>query len=397
MIFPYFFNTTKHLNHVFSFIFLLLICICDLKGQDYINVSSKKVELFERVNKFLTKYDFNNDGLEDLLVGGENLQTLEKTKIFLLINKGDGTFTDSTSKYITGKIVANNPVSTSADFNNDGILDVAIFDAGNSELGQDPVLTGYYGETAMLLISQKGKRIWDVSDVLAKAVSKVTNYPTNGEKLHLKHANVGDINNDGLIDILVESGGGYKQPLSHFYINKGEGQFEADATRIEQSILLGPNFQYRYDNNYIVDLNNDNYPDLVMGNLRRKNNDQDNMYSIVIINDKKGYFKKENLINLPRPKFNETWGYARVIKPYDFNKDGYSDLIIMFIRSQDIYANNGFSGTYFQILINDKGSNFLDSTDQYIKNDKWMTAEMNDIFNTPNKNEPDDIECKSSA
>lgn len=378
-----------------SFLYLFFISFLfsiKTNAQEYFYVSSKRVELFERINKYLAKYDFNNDGLDDLLVGGENLQTLEKTKILLLINNGDGTFSDSTSKFINGKVVANSPVATSADFNNDGILDIAIFDAGNLELGQDPILTGFYGETPMLLISQNGKRLWDVSDALGKAISKVTNYPTNGDKLHLKHANVGDINNDGLVDIFVESGGGYKQPLDPFFINQGNGQFIADAGRIDQSILVGPNFQWRYDNNYLVDINNDGYLDLAMGNLRRKYNRQDDMYSIVIINDKKGFYKKENVINLPRPNFNESWGYARSIKPYDFNKDGYQDLLIMFIRSQDSSSKYAFTGTYFQALINKKGSAFIDSTDTYIKNNQWMTAEINDIFNTPNKNEPNDIE-----
>ena len=371
---------------------VVLLCSLNLYSQDYIYVGSKRVELFERINKYLAKYDFNGDGLDDLLVGGENLQTLNKTKILLLINKGDGTFTDSTSKYITGPVVANSPVSAIADFNYDGIMDVAIFDAGNGELGQDPILTGFYGETPMLLISQNGKRLWDVSDVFGKAVSKITNYPTNGEKLHLKHANVGDINNDGLIDIFVESGGGYRQPLSHFYINKGNGLFEADAARIDQSILVGPNFNWRYDNNYLVDLNNDGYKDLVMGNLRRKFNLQDDMYSIVIYNDKNGNFRNNNVVNLPRPNFNDSWGYARVIKPYDFNRDGFDDLTIMYIRSQDATSKYAFTGTYFQVLINNQKGDFVDNTVKYIDNNNWMTSETDSIFNKPNKNEPNDFE-----
>jgi hypothetical protein len=373
---------------IFSFLFFNL----NLYSQDYIYVGSKRVELFERINKYLAKYDFNGDGLDDLLVGGENLQTLNKTKILLLINKGDGTFVDSTSKYITGPVVANSPVSAVADFNNDGIMDLAIFDAGNGELGQDPILSGFYGETPMLLISQNGKRLWDVSDVLGKAVSKITNYPTNGEKLHVKHANIGDINNDGLVDIIVESGGGYRQPLNHFYINKGNGQFEADATRIDQSILVGPDFNWRYDNNYLVDLNNDGYMDLVMGNLRRKFNLQDDMHSIVIFNDKKGNFRTNKVVNLPRPNFNDSWGYARVIKPFDFNGDGFDDLTIMYVRSQDSSSKFAFTGTYFQVLINNQKGNFQDSTNKYIENNKWMTSETDSIFNIPNKNEPNDFE-----
>ena len=371
---------------------VVLLCSLNLYSQDYIYVGSKRVELFERINKYLAKYDFNGDGLDDLLVGGENLQTLNKTKILLLINKGDGTFADSTSKYITGPVVANSPVSAVADFNNDGIMDVAIFDAGNGELGQDPILTGFYGETPMLLISQNGKRLWDVSDVLGKAVSKITNYPTNGEKLHLKHANVGDINNDGLIDIIVESGGGYHQPIDHFYINKGNGLFEADATRIDESILAGPTFNWRYNNNYLVDLNNDGFKDLVMGNLRRKYNRQDDMYSIIIFNDKKGNFRTNNVVNLPRPNFNDSWGYAVSIKPFDFNKDGFEDVVIMFCRSQDATSKFEFTGTYFQVLINSQTGIYLDSTDKYIDNNKWMIAETNSIFNIPNKNIPDDFE-----
>ena len=370
----------------------ILFFSLNLYSQDYIYVGSKRVELFERINKYLAKYDFNGDGLDDLLVGGENLQTLNKTKILLLINNGDGTFADSTSKYIKGQVVANSPVSTVADFNNDGIMDVAIFDAGNGELGQDPILTGYYGETPMLLISQYGKRLWDVSDVFGKTLSKITNYATNGEKLHVKHVNSGDINNDGLIDVVVESGGGYKQPLDHFYMNKGNGLFEADATRIDQSILVGPIYQWRYDNNYLVDLNNDGFKDLVMGNLRRKYNRQDDMYSIVIFNDKKGNFRTNNVVNLPRPNFNDSWGYARVIKPFDFNGDGFDDLTIMNIRSQDSSSKNAFTGTYFQVLINNQKGNFQDSTDKYIENNKWMISETDSTFSKPNKNEPNDFE-----
>ena len=98
--------------------------------------------------------------------------------------------------------------------------------------------------------------------------------------------------------------------------------------RIDQSILAGPVGQWRYNNNYLVDLNNDGFKDLVMGNLRRKYNRQDDMYSIIIFNDKKGNFRTNNVVNLPRPNFNDSWGYAVSIKPFDFNKDGFEDVVM---------------------------------------------------------------------
>ena len=115
----------------------------NVSAQEYKIQTSKAQNLNAYINRYLAKYDFNKDGLDDLLVGGDNWQTTDKTKILLLINKGDGSFVDSTSSFITGSLVSNDPVATSADFNNDGVLDIAIFDAGNQELGQDPTLGGY--------------------------------------------------------------------------------------------------------------------------------------------------------------------------------------------------------------------------------------------------------------
>ena len=46
--------------------------------------------------------------------------------------------------------------------------------------------------------------------------------------LHLKMATTGDIENDGDLDIWVESDGGHKMH-SHFAVNGGDGTFTLDA------------------------------------------------------------------------------------------------------------------------------------------------------------------------
>ncbi len=374
----------------FRFIALFILTINVVFAQEYVIQPSKTQNLEAYINRYLAKYDFNNDGLEDLLVGGDNWKTTDKTKIILLINKGDGTFVDSTQFFISGSMQSNDPVSTSADFNNDGVLDVAIFDAGNQELGQDPVFTGYRGEEAILVLSQSGKRKWVVSNVLSEAVSKVTNYYTSS-KLHLKYASSGDINNDGLVDILVESGGGYKQPLSHFYINQGDGKFMADTYRIPKSVLVGPIGQWRYSKNSLVDVNNDGYKDIVLGQLRRKDNKQDDLNSIVLINDKTGNFSESNMIALPRSNFNKTWNYVRGILSRDLNNDGYQDLIFSLCRSGTSDSNYPMSGTSFQVLINSGGKEFVDKTQLYVLNDSNLEAEVNAIYSVDNKNEPKDL------
>lgn len=359
-------------------------------SQEYVVQPSKTQNLEAYINRYLVKYDFNNDGLEDLLMGGDNWKTTEKTKIILLINKGDGTFVDSTQHYISGTLSSNDPVAASADFNNDGVLDIAIFDAGNQELGQDPVLTGYRGEEAILILSQSGKRKWLVTDALADAVSKVTNYDTS-RKLHVKYATIGDINNDGLVDILVESGGGYKQPLSHFYINQGNGKFIADTFRIPQALLMGPSGQWRFSKSSLVDLNNDGFKDIVFGQLRRKDNKQDDLNSIVLINDKTGKFSSSNIIVLPRADFNKTWNYVRGILSRDLNNDGYQDLIFSLCRSGTSDSKYPMSGTSFQVLINSGGKEFIDKTKLFIQNDSNLEAEVNTVYSSDNKNEPKDL------
>ena len=53
----------------------------------------------------------------------------------------------------------------------------------------------------------------------------------------------------------------------------------------------------------------------------------------------------------------------------------------MFCRSQDATSKFEFTGTYFQVLINSQTGIYLDSTDKYIDNNKWMIAETDSIFN----------------
>jgi len=71
--------------------------------------------------------DFNNDGILDLAVVGTGEQP-----VTILLGNGDGTFTAAASQPF---VVVTTPQSvTAGDFNGDGILDLAIADAGSGQL-----------------------------------------------------------------------------------------------------------------------------------------------------------------------------------------------------------------------------------------------------------------------
>jgi len=76
----------------------------------------------------LTTGDFNNDGILDLAVIG----TGQQQPVTILLGNGDGTFTAAASQ---PSVVVTAPQSvTAGDFNGDGILDLAIADAGSGNL-----------------------------------------------------------------------------------------------------------------------------------------------------------------------------------------------------------------------------------------------------------------------
>lgn len=57
-------------------------------------------------DRFVSRADFNGDGRDDVLIGGDNKNTLAKTPIYLLAGQGDGTFRDATSELVLGTIAA---------------------------------------------------------------------------------------------------------------------------------------------------------------------------------------------------------------------------------------------------------------------------------------------------
>lgn len=105
----------------------------------------------ERLDQYLARIDFNGDGLEDLLMGGDNPSTTESTPVVVLLSNGDGTFLDGSSAVLAEPVALASGIGVTADFTGDGIDDIALFDAGNGELGQHPE-GGYSGGAPQMLV-----------------------------------------------------------------------------------------------------------------------------------------------------------------------------------------------------------------------------------------------------
>ena len=142
--------------------------------------------------------DVNNDGYVDMIVSGYVDGTVQ-TATDLYINKGDGTFSyyaDSRSIF-TGQTQGE---TFFADINNDGWLDIV-------EIGRD--VNNSWASFSNLFINKHDLKF-----------TKLSNSKTNligGDAV----VAVGDINNDGLVDLAVSGWG----PNTTFFYNKGDSSF----------------------------------------------------------------------------------------------------------------------------------------------------------------------------
>jgi hypothetical protein len=136
----------------------------------------------------LNSGDMNNDGISDLVVGGQDSQ-----EIVVLLGNGDGTFTAKTPRGAGGavwKLVL-------GDVNGDGKLDVA-------------AVNGSSNSVAILLGNGDG------------TLQAPTVIPTSGTEVGTV---LGDIDGDGDLDWVTSSFGGLQW---HVFLNDGTGHFTLD-------------------------------------------------------------------------------------------------------------------------------------------------------------------------
>ena len=214
---------------------------------------------------------------------------LEKTPLRLFVAKeNDGNFRLA-PELIKGTIDVRNPIVVMDDFNGDGRPDFAVFDAGVYVTAHS---RGYGNPPQLLLSSEDGS--FRPSEALADAVRREhelwrpTDYSGPAD-LHLKSATSGDIDNDGDIDLWVDSIGG-ANVSSHFMVNNGDGTFTLDEERAPTALRYNwPESWYHLEGR-LVDLDNDGDLDLALGQNRGTEPETINQSSIVLINDGTGHY-----------------------------------------------------------------------------------------------------------
>ena len=146
--------------------------------------------------------DFNGDGNEDLVGVNANTKT-----VFVLLGKGDGTFTEVAQQPATG----DNPVSIAVgDFNLDGKLDIAVANLFPPNGGLNP--------SNLTILLGNGDGTFTAAPLA----------PVDGNPEQVVAA---DFNGDGILDLAAANGGSVPQSIT-VLLGKGDGTFTEAGSAI---------------------------------------------------------------------------------------------------------------------------------------------------------------------
>ena len=359
-----------------------MLSVASASGQSFSPMNTDTIGLGEMWHVFVVA-DLNGDALQDIVVGNRidhdpeftPADRLTKVPLHIFVSDGDGTFSHA-PELVEGPIEAHAAVVIAGDFNGDGRNDLVVYDHGAYV---DSESWGYGNPPQPFLSFDDG--VLRPSDDLANAVREEheRDPPVLGAAasadLHLKTATTGDLDNDGDLDIWVESDGGANME-SHFAVNNGDGTFTLDSgTRATD--LVHHNFPptfWRYHEALFMDADQDGDSDLVLGQLRHPTRlDQ---FSIILVNDGRGYFPTRT--ELPHPSFMD--GITRVlgIASFDLNGDGADDILMLHVGGNDCSNQSSddcdpSSGRFIQALVNAGDGTFVDETSTWI-GDQGVTA-----------------------
>jgi Pro-kumamolisin, activation domain/Bacterial Ig-like domain (group 3)/FG-GAP-like repeat len=254
--------------------------------------------------------DFNADGIADIAVSFASGNTM-----VVMLGKGDGTFQQgqalsippigSASSSVLGNLVT-------ADFNGDGIQDIALFNGGNY-IGNIEVFFGVgdgsFGRTPTIIAS-----IGDYDS---------TNAPDN--------LVVGDLNNDGKPDLVafIQLDGEVAT-----FLGNGDGTFQSEVTYASGNGTTS---------GAVGDLNHDGFPDIVAPNRADQNiavflNNQDGTFASPVT------YNAASIFDPPQYYYPEPFSVALA----DMNNDGDLDVAIANNHINQVSILYGKSNGSFQ-------------------------------------------------
>jgi hypothetical protein len=229
--------------------------------------------------------DFNNDGYEDLFVGGGGAGPVPARSL-LYLNNRDGTFTRITNG-VLGQLNRISLSATCVDFDNDGWLDLLVVNHNGTNT----------------LFHNNGDGTWGAASI----VSAVQNSFSGSSA---------DYDNDGFVDLLLIGEG---SDSGHLYHNNGNGTFTEAIGRLPH--LPSSNGQGAW-----ADYDGDGFPDLFLSASTA---------NLLYRNQGNGFFTQ---VPLPgaKPGFGNLGAWA------DYDNDGYLDLLVTdWVVGTQLYHNTG--------------------------------------------------------
>ena len=283
--------------------------------------------------------DFNGDGYEDMVVAWAlfphtiDLDQKVNAPINIYLNDGDGNLYEDLSIYENGEVPAH-PFAyrlAIADYNGDGIDDIFAGSMGLQYRDSDYSNNFILPFPDLLLLSN--------SEGIFTESSANIDDQNNGEgKLcGFSHdASSGDFDNDGDIDIFA---------CNILLVNDGSGNFSFHD-------YLERNQQFAYGNpmsSLVVDLNNDDFDDLVFWNFdNRWNFENLPEDGFVFLSDGTANLENWTLTELPIGPFGRNHNKYNHAAWGDINNDGNNDIVVAVTRDLPYYE-----GAYIQVLLGD--------------------------------------------
>jgi hypothetical protein len=155
-----------------------------------------------------------------------------------------------------------------------------------------------------------------------------------------------DLDGDGDLDMVVAN----ETPPSRLLLNDGRGRFSEHAERLDLRVPLETRQAH------VFDATGDGKPDILLLNLTSNNRGRDKDPRMrLLVNDGRGVFRDESDARL-RPNEFSTWGGT----PVDFNRDGALDIVVGAIQVP------GFTPMQVRAYANDGRGRFTDVTSAVI-------------------------------
>ncbi|MEJ5960784.1 FG-GAP repeat domain-containing protein [Pedobacter immunditicola] len=308
--------------------------------------------------------DVNGDGHLDAILA------LEKQPNRLYLNDGTGKFT--WKKGVFAEKSHDTEHVRVADFDQDGNLDV-IFVAEDDQhhefyLGNGK---GTFSNVSERLLAKSEANGLDIGDVNGDGLMDViigNTGPTKQNFLWLNNpekpghfledtktglpaidqetqsVKLADLNGDKHLDLIT----GNEVPPNRLFFNDGKGRFTEQAEKLELLIPLHTREVITFD------ANGDQHPDILFLNLTSNGGAfEKDPTARLLINDGKGNFKDETAKRIPKQDYST---YAGAI--IDFNHDGHPDIILSALKIPP------FEAMQVQALQNDGQGNFKSVTSE---------------------------------